>query len=299
MRKLLIEHDHICMTAAQEVARAEVFDALPTNVQAAYHELDRLVALYETRYVEDFQTMITPTTTSSSSGEKDNAMKCNICQKTMKDDYDICDYCTWIDGRKAVQKVILDRIGGHLAYMEAHTSESETASRIITSHSMKITGRSYDTTKHLFDFSLEVKDLRAVVKAEVRQTRITRTIEALRLELTQGREFSRTAYLESLVTENFTMEELKRLRLLKEWYDDLRSVSKRCLQPVGCPLGHYAIPYEQTPPQYETPTGTGPPPSLSTEIVINSASLGGSKKIDKMGGSSLFVRLSIVRKVIV
>lgn len=276
MRKLLTQYQEICATAKREADNAAASESMPTNLQAAYHELDRLIALYETStvlksvqcrvgpvacplghyagYVDNFAEIApkgaTLTCHICSKGvlngyhcgyceynlcvpcstiycSNGHAMKlwthpesehsCIVCQKkpitsgyrcVQCDDYDICDYCTYIPGRKAVQQVILDRISGHVAYMEAHTHESETAHRTMASHSRKITGNSYATTKELYDFSIEVKELRAVVKAEVRQFRITKAIEKLREELCVGKEYSRTALIESMVVECFTMEEL-------------------------------------------------------------------------------------------
>eukprot|EP01031_Cornospumella_fuschlensis_P030021 gene30021-36258_t len=49
IRKLLTENSHICATADREGANAEEY--VPTNIQAAFHELDRLIAIYETHTI--------------------------------------------------------------------------------------------------------------------------------------------------------------------------------------------------------------------------------------------------------
>lgn len=339
MRKLLTEHSDICATAEREAVAGETAEAMPTNLQAAYHELDRLIALYETStilksvqcrigqvacplghyagYVDSFSGM----------GTKDKSASCSMCDKVLVDgyhcgycayslcvpcsaiyccnghamklwthpesthacvvcsaqpitsgyrclacdDYDICDLCTWKPGRKVVQQVILDRIADDVAYLEAHVDESITAQRTMGVHSSKMSSNAYATTKHLYDFSIEVKGLREVAKAEVRQTRITKAICALRDELTNGKEYSRTACIESLVVDQNTAEELKRLRLLKEWYDSLKSVKAREMVSMACPLGHAAVPYAAGPPPYAVPCGH--PPSLSADDIANTANM--------------------------
>ena len=46
LRQLLIQHDHICSTAARE--KANKFDHSATSQAAAFHELERLFTIYET-----------------------------------------------------------------------------------------------------------------------------------------------------------------------------------------------------------------------------------------------------------
>ena len=46
LRQLLIQHDHICATAARE--KANKFDHSATSAEAAFHELERLFTVYET-----------------------------------------------------------------------------------------------------------------------------------------------------------------------------------------------------------------------------------------------------------
>ncbi len=171
---------------------------------------------------------------------------CEICNKQrihsgyrcIECDIDYCDYCTWKDGRQAVQQIILDRMAKDLEYIEGHQEESETALKTIVEHKRKVAEGSYPTTKHLYEFSLSLHTIKEICEAEVRQTRITRAIIKYRAVLTYGKEYSKTAYEESLIIENYTQDEKERLERLLKIHEDLKSVTYRQARKVACPLGH-------------------------------------------------------------
>lgn len=59
LKKYVVEHPHINATAAKEAA--EEFDYSPTSVEAAFRELERLYALYETgRILKSVQCRLGP-----------------------------------------------------------------------------------------------------------------------------------------------------------------------------------------------------------------------------------------------
>lgn len=172
--------------------------------------------------------------------------RCNICE-----DYDICDMCTAKPGRRAIMEIILGRVGVDLKYLDDHQDESETAYRTITTHKKKMATNSYPTVLALYEFSQSLHDIQIIAAEEVRQTRIRKEIIWLRELLTVGKEFSATAYKESLILENFNEPELLRLRALREYSDKEKSVVVRGRTIVACPLGHAANHFISRPAQYK------------------------------------------------
>lgn len=171
--------------------------------------------------------------------------RCLVCE-----DYDVCDYCTWKDGRKVVQDTILARAQHYLDYIDSHQDESETAVRTIKTHKQKMAENSYATLLEVYQFGEALHELKDIVKAEVIQTRITRAIIKLRAELVIGKEFSKIAHEESLVVDNYTKEELQRLTIIHDRHCYLRSIAMRSQCPWACPLGHAYEVYSDAPPQY-------------------------------------------------
>lgn len=170
--------------------------------------------------------------------------RCVACEP-----YDICDYCTWKDGRKTVQKVILDRAAKDIQYIDDHQSESETAMKTITEHKRHIT-KLYPTTLLLYQFEQDLHRIKEICRQEVILTRITKAIIALRAKLVYGKEYSKTAYEISLQTENYTAEEQARLQGLSDWTDQLQSFAVRTQHTIACPLAHAMFPFEGLPQQY-------------------------------------------------
>lgn len=171
--------------------------------------------------------------------------RCTIC-----DDYDICDLCTYKDGRKAVQLQILERCTDDLSYIDSHQNESATALKTISSHKKKMQNNSYPTTLELFEFSVSLHDVKIIVVAEVRLTRITKEVKRLRDLLSEGKEFSVTARAESAKDGEFTADEVSRLTILLEESLRQRSVDVRAQHNIACPMGHVAIHYNGKPLQY-------------------------------------------------
>jgi hypothetical protein len=164
--------------------------------------------------------------------------RCTIC-----DDYDICDLCTYKDGRKAVQLQILERCADDLSYIDKHQDESETALKTISNHRKKMANQAYSSTLELFQFSVSLHDVKIIVVAEVRQTRITKEVRRLRSILSEGKEFSVTARTEAARDGHFTAEEVARLTMLLDESTRERSAQVRSNNVIACPLGHAAIHY--------------------------------------------------------
>lgn len=159
-------------------------------------------------------------------------------------DYDICDYCSWKEGRAVIQEQILARIAVHLKYLEDHTSESKTAMTTMTNHKKKLAAKkgsseeTYATTLDLFDFSETVLHLRETAVLEVKQTRLERRIDFLRSQLVIMKEYSVTAVRESLIQGNYVAEERDRLERVFDRHCYLRSQAVRKECHCACPLGH-------------------------------------------------------------
>jgi hypothetical protein len=165
-------------------------------------------------------------------------------------DYDICDYCTWKEGRDKVQQVIHDRIAKDLVFIEASQDESETAAKTLALHRKKVAENLYPTTKHLHTFSVDLHEIKEVCRLEVIQTRLTKDIQRMRAILVYGKQYSKIAYEESLKEGNFIVEEQTRLKKLCDWNDHLKSFAVRCQHVVACPVSHAMFPFEGLPEQY-------------------------------------------------
>lgn len=165
-------------------------------------------------------------------------------------DYDICDYCTWKEGRSKVQQIIHDRIAKDLVFIEESQSESETAFKTLALHRKKVAENLYPTTKHLHTFSVDLHEIKEICRLEVIQTRITRDIQRMRSILVYGKKYCKIAYEESLKEGNFTKEEQNRLQKLCDWNDHLKSFAVRCQHIVSCPVSHAMFPFEGLPEQY-------------------------------------------------
>lgn len=170
--------------------------------------------------------------------------RCSTCE-----DYDICDYCTWKEGRRVVQQVIIDRMTSDIKYIKDHVSESDTAMKTAKDYDIKVT-EAATTTLQLFNFQQSLHDLKIVSEAEVLQTRITKAIIRLRGILSYGAEYSATAHRESLKCENFTAIELNRLQIISDWNDREKSLLIRSQHKIACPLGHALYHFEGRPQQY-------------------------------------------------
>jgi hypothetical protein len=171
--------------------------------------------------------------------------RCLICE-----DHDICDYCSYKEGRKFIQGIIVDRVKILLDYIDRCQEESETALKTINGHRKKMAENSYASILELYQFCETLRDVKMVVKAEVRQTRITKAIIKLREELVVGKEFSKTAYEESLVVDRYTKEEQERLQAIYDRHMQLKSVVSRDAVKWACPLGHAFEHYENGIPLY-------------------------------------------------
>jgi hypothetical protein len=187
---------------------------------------------------------------NSLNNQNNNSSSDNYCGE-----YDICDLCTWTPGRRAVQQVIFDRMEDDLRFIAENQAESATAVKTIALHRQRTTGggmsaMSYATTKQLFDFSQDLKEIREVVWQEVVLTRITRDILSMRALLVYGKKYSKTAQEEAQKEGNFTAVEQARLRHLVQWTDHLKSFAVRCEHTVSCPLAHAMFPFEGLPDQY-------------------------------------------------
>ena len=166
-------------------------------------------------------------------------------------DYNICDLCTAIPGRKFIQQVILDKMKEYLKYMENHQDESETAKKTITTHKKKMATNAYPTTLALYEFSQSLYGLKEIAVAEVRQTRITKEVLRLRaLIVGDGTKYCATALRESQRDGHFTAEEITRLNVIVDWDEREKSMAVRSMQKVGCVHGHACYYHQGRPPAY-------------------------------------------------
>lgn len=184
---------------------------------------------------------------------------CIICKKTpitagyrcmTCDDYNICDLCTALPGRRIVQQVILDRMTDYLHYMDTHQSESATAEKTFHEHKRKMETNAYATTLDLYNFAESLHAVQDICRHEVFITRTTKEVLRLRAILSVGAQYSATAMRESLKEGEFTAEEISRLRILLEWSEREKSVIVRNQHVVACPLGHAAHHFTGRPLQY-------------------------------------------------
>ena len=172
-------------------------------------------------------------------------------------DYDICDMCTYRDGRQAIAKKIMIRMDDNLTYMRRHISESYTANHTITNLKVNVGAGegAFPTIWHLVQFSNELSVLRKTSVMEVVQTRITREIMRLRDILIIHTDLCATAMREAALASKFrqptaliadtyfTTKEVSRLRSLVTSHYRARSSLVRVKGEVACPLGHIAVKY--------------------------------------------------------
>ena len=329
LRKLIVEHPHLCATAAREAAHK--FDYSPTSLDAAYHELDRLFTVYEAgrilksakmrkgpvacplgHHAVRFDSLATHPQAKphplcgicdkrASSGyycsycsynvcivcsviycshghemtlwtheESDHSCvvckrhpihagyRCNTCE------VDVCDFCTYKDGRAEITKEIFARMESNLKYMRERMSESPTADSTIRTMKKSVgAGDSYPTILHLVRFATQVADKKETVRLEVILTRITKEVNRLRSILTTDTDLSKTqarvagqipvfpsAPLSESELMAFSRHEVSKLRVLVDSHFLAKSVVARGRVKVACPLGHAAVPYSRNPSIY-------------------------------------------------
>lgn len=185
--------------------------------------------------------------------------RCTIC-----DDYDICDMCTYKDGRQAIAKTILVRMEDNLSYMRKHINESYTSNHTVTNLKVTIGGGegSYPTIWHMVQFANELHVLRATSVLEVLQSRIANEINRFRNIITIHPDLCKTAEREVALQEKypyplklvaddfFTTKEVSRLRALVASHFKAKSSLVRNKGCVACPLGHLAHQFKRVPPTY-------------------------------------------------
>ncbi len=173
-------------------------------------------------------------------------------------DYDICDMCTYKDGRNQLAKRIMVQMEDNLDYMRRHMAESYTATHTITNLKVNIGAGegAFPTIWHLVQFGNELQVLRRSAYLEVIQTRINTEIMRLRDILcihpdvcaTAAREVSianKYRQPEALIADPFfTVKETSRLRSLVANHYRARSSLIREKGEVACPLGHQAFKLE-------------------------------------------------------
>ncbi len=185
--------------------------------------------------------------------------RCTTCH-----DYDICDYCTYKEGRAAIAATIMVRMEENLSYMRKHQSESYTSNHTITN--LKVTvgagDNSFQTIWHLVQFSNELQTLRDTSVLEVVQTRTSREIMKLREILIKHVDLNMTAYREKQIQQEhslptaliadpfFTLNEASRLHALVDSHYKAKSQLIRSKADVACPLGHVLKQFEHTPARY-------------------------------------------------
>jgi hypothetical protein len=179
------------------------------------------------------------------------------------EDYDICDYCTYRDGRQTLAHKIMVKMEDNLSYMRAHMSESYTANHTVTNLKVQVGAGegAFPTIWHLVQFASELDVLRQTSMLEVVQTRISTEILRLREVLmihpdlcaTAAREVALASKFRSqtlLIADTFfTTKEASRLRSLVTNHFRARSSLVRQSGEVACPLGHLAYKYgdDETP----------------------------------------------------
>lgn len=338
LRQLLIQHDHICATAARE--KANKFDHSATSQAAAFKELERLFTVYETSRILKSAKMRSgpvacpmghhatyfanmdehPISFSKDErgrdveGRKIQPVTCKICDKKVTEgyncgyceydvcklcctvyceyghemklwtagesdcscavcdshpiysgyrclechDFDICDMCTYVDGRQVLAKKIMLRMEDNLGYMRTHMSESYTANHTVTNLKIQIGAGegAFPTIWHLVQFSNELSVLRKTSVQEVVQSRITKEVMRLRDVLLIHPDLCMTAARETAIVSKFrqptaliadpffTTKEASRLRSLVTSHYRARSTLVRVRGEVACPLGHICVKYQ-------------------------------------------------------
>ncbi len=185
--------------------------------------------------------------------------RCTICE-----DYDICDYCTYKDGRAAIASTIMVRMEDNLGYMRAHRGESYTSNHTVSN--LKVTvgagDNSFLTIWHLVQFSNELQILRNTSVLEVVQTRTSREIMRLREILIKHTDLCMTSWREERIQSEhsnptaliadpfFTRNEASRLHALVDSHIKAKSQLVRMKADVACPLGHVCKQFEHTPAKY-------------------------------------------------
>ena len=185
--------------------------------------------------------------------------RCTECH-----DYDICDYCTYKEGRAAIAATIMERMEDNLSYMRKHRSESYTSNHTLTN--LKVTvgagSDSFQTIWHLVQFSNELQVLRNTSVLEVVQSRISYDIMRLREILIKHCDLNMTAYREEQIQNKhrtptmlisdifFTRNEASRLNALVDSHLKAKSMLVRSKADTACPLGHVMTQFNHTPAKY-------------------------------------------------
>lgn len=327
LRKLIIEHQNICATAAREAAHK--FDYSPTSLDAAYHELDRLFTIYESGRIlksakfrkgpvacplghhaipfEDIkqhpQQKPHPicgicdkkavsgyycsycnynlckvccvvycsyghvmTLWTHEESDHDCAVckqhpihsgyRCSICPH-----YDVCDYCTYRDGRREVAVQIFARMAENLKYMRDHVTESETADKNVRAMKKSVGVDGYPTILHLVQYSNQIAETKEVVRLECILSRVTKEAHRLRAILTTNPDICKThqRVKQILIDFPFISSEsgilkysrtVSQLQVLADTHFLAKSAAVRGRTTVACPLGHAAFPYVRNPGVY-------------------------------------------------
>lgn len=171
--------------------------------------------------------------------------RCTTCPH-----YDLCDYCTFKEGRQAVAEVIIARMEQNLQYMRDHMAESATAAVILRTMKKTVGVDGYSTILHLVQFAQSVADSRNKVREEVILTRVTKEVERFRAIVCSDPDISATHARESARPVVYTIEEAARLRVLVDSHFMAKSVSARSGAAVACPLGHAAFALRSLPSVY-------------------------------------------------
>lgn len=186
--------------------------------------------------------------------------RCNLC-----DHYDICDLCTYKDGRAIITKQIFARMEDNLKYMREKMSESPTAEQTIRNMKKSVgAGDAYPTILHLVRFAAQVADTREVVRLETILTRITKEVNRLRAVLVTNPDICKTHAM--IVKEGppvfptaplseghlvaFSTKTVSRLSVLVNSHFMAKSVLARSCSQVACPLGHAAVHFKRNPGIY-------------------------------------------------
>jgi Zinc finger, ZZ type len=205
----------------------------------------------------------------------ESALSCHACKATkisggyrclQCDDVDICDMCTYEEGRQLVQDMIHARMASDLKYLEDHVTESATADRVSSTHRAKVANRLYPTTLALYKFSEELKIFKDIAVDEVCLTRRMKEINRLRKLVSVGVEHSATASRESVKDRVYTVKELdialqeiNRLTAMVAADEWAKSLRRRCGAVVACPLSHALAKFEGIPEVYRKEGASLPP----------------------------------------
>lgn len=170
---------------------------------------------------------------------------CGVCEQ-----YNICDMCTWLDGRLFVQKVIRQDIAEILKWMEDWKVESETARNTLNDWKSLGQTEKYTPTIILFQKLLYYRGLKEQVKLEVTAYQIKMEIMRLREIYIVDWDINMTALREKNLEPEISKEEIARYQALIKAHTRALSQVIRSKTCFACPLGHAAFPFIGCPDIY-------------------------------------------------